>query len=66
MAVHGVIPGGGSQGPRGAPGRKEQELLESQVLCHAPPHKGLVVALGEVGEGVGGVGLVVDTLHVQV
>lgn len=65
MPVHSVIPGGGCVCPDGL-GREEQELLETQVLCHVCPDKGLVVALGEVGERVGGVWLVVDTVLVQV
>lgn len=65
VPVHSVIPGGGCVCPDGL-GREEQELLETQVLCHVCPDEGLVVALGEVGEGVGGVGLVVDTLQVQI
>ena len=65
MLVHSVIPGGGCVCPDGLR-REEQELLETQVLYHVCPDEGLVVALGEVGEGVGGVGLVVDTLQVQV
>ena len=63
MEVDGVVPGGGSEGPGGAPRREEQELLKAQVLCHMSPYKRLVVALGQVGEGVG---VAMDTLWVQV
>ena len=66
MAVHGVIPGGGGVSPAGDPGREEEELLEAQVVHHLSPDKRLVVALGEVGDGVGGVWLVVHTPRVQV
>ena len=39
-------------------------MIQAEVASHVFPDKGLVIALGEVGQG--GVGLLVHTLQVEV
>ena len=67
MPVDSVIPGRSNVSPAAGLGRREKpHALEVQVIHNVPPAKRLIVALSEVGDGVGGVWLVVNTLHVQV
>ena len=65
VAIQRVIPSRSNVSPNGL-GREEQQMFESQIVHHISPDKGLVVALGEVGDRVGGVWLIVHTLQVEV
>ena len=64
MTICRVIPRGSTFCPH-VFGWQELHVCETQIVHNVCSDKCFIVTLGEVGNGEGGVGLVVDTLQVQ-
>lgn len=62
--IYRVIPCGSTISPH-VLGWQKLHVLETQIVDNVCSDKCLVVTLSEVGNGQGGVGLVVYTIHIQ-